>query len=155
MGNFKVYTTFNKKYSGQTACSAWKWPKPQFWVPLTSWKFEPSPSPHTHSDPIINKHAEQVKKTTYGFIMVCTDLSATGQNSVTQWKAKIRLSWLSKKFQTHPPKPAEVKLSFRKVSLLPAKLRMLFTAHLLVREFGTKSTPSDTPWIEAYCPNSS
>jgi len=51
----------------------------------------------THSDPIINKHTEHAgQKTTYGFIMVCTDLSATGQNSLTHWKAKIWLSWLSK-----------------------------------------------------------
>ena len=35
----------------------------------------------------------------------------------------------------HPTKPAEVEPSFRKVSLLPAKLRMLFPAHLWVREF--------------------
>jgi len=58
----------------------------------------------------------------------------------------------SKKIQTHPSKPAEAKPSFRKVGLLPAKLRTLFPAHLWVREFGHKSTPSDRPWIEAYCP---
>jgi len=39
------------------------------------------------------------------------------------------------KFKTQPPKPAEVEPNFRKVSLLPAKLRMLFPAHLWVREF--------------------
>jgi len=44
--------------------------------------------------------------------------------------------WLSKKrFQTHPPEPAEAELSFRKVSLPPAKLHMLFLTHLWVREF--------------------
>jgi len=37
-----------------------------------------------------------------------------------------------KNSKTCPPKPAEVKPSFRKVSLLPAKLRMLFPAHLWV-----------------------
>ena len=42
--------------------------------------------------------------------------------------------WLSKKFQTHPPKPAEAEPSFRKVSLSPAKVRMLFPAHLWVRD---------------------
>ena len=40
-----------------------------------------------------------------------------------------------KKFKTHPPKPTEVKPSFRKVSILLAKLCMLFPAHLWVREF--------------------
>jgi len=34
MGNFKVYTTFNKSL-GQTAPSAWKCLKTQFWGPLT------------------------------------------------------------------------------------------------------------------------
>jgi len=52
---------------GQTAPSAWKCPKTQFWGPLTNWKLEPSPSPPTHSDPTINKHTEQVKKITYWF----------------------------------------------------------------------------------------
>ena len=41
--------------------------------------------------------------------------------------------WLSKKFKTRPPKPAEVEPSFRKVSVPPAKLHMLFPAHLWVR----------------------
>ena len=36
--------------------------------------------------------------------MVCTDLPATGQNSLTHCKARIWLSWLSKKIQTHSPK---------------------------------------------------
>ena len=49
MGNFKGYTNFNKNL-GQTAPSAWKCPSTQFWGPLTSWKFEPSPRPHSHSD---------------------------------------------------------------------------------------------------------
>jgi len=58
-----------------------------------------------------------------------------------------------KKIQTHPPKPTEGEPSLRKVSLLPAKLHMLsFAAYLWVRELGHKSTPSDRPWIEAYCP---
>ena len=45
--------------------------------------------------------------------------------------------WLSKKeFSTQKPtKPAEAEPSFRKVSLPPAKLRMLFPSHLWVREF--------------------
>jgi len=54
------------------------------------------------------------------------------------------------KFQTHPTKPAEAKPSFREVSLPPAKLRMFFPAHLWVRDFGHKCTPSHRPWNEAY-----
>ena len=40
------------------------------------------------------------------------------------------------KFHTHPPKLLKLhEPSFRKVSLLPAKLHMLFSAYLWVREF--------------------
>jgi len=53
--------------------------KLNFWGPRTNWKFEPSPRPHTHSDPITNEHAHRRgQKATYGYIMVCTDLPATG-----------------------------------------------------------------------------
>ena len=64
--------------------------------------------------------------------------------------------WISKKKkfhgQTHPSKPAGAELSFRKVSL-PLQNDVCFS--LLTSEldsFGNKSTPSDKPWIEAYCP---
>ena len=59
--------------------------------------------------------------------------------------------WLSKKILTHPPKPTEAEPSFNMVSLLPAKLRMLFLTHLWLESFGHKSTPFDRSWIEAYC----
>ena len=110
MGSFKVYTTFNKNL-GQTAPSAWNFPKTQ---PLTNWKVDLSPRPHTHSDLIINKHTEQVKKTTHGFIMVCTDLPATGQNSLTHWKARIWLSWLSQIIPDTPTKTGWSRAQFQK-----------------------------------------
>jgi len=53
-----------------------------------------------------------------------------------------------KKFQTHPPKPAEAKPSFRKVSLPPAKLRMLSSLTSGLESFGHK--PTHRPWIEAF-----
>jgi len=56
------------------------------------------------------------------------------------------------KFQTHLPKPAEAKPSFRKVSLPPAKLCMLSPLTSGLESFGHESIPSDRPWIEAYCP---
>ena len=65
-------------------------------------------------------------------------------------KARISLLVAIKKFQTHTHKPVEAEPSFGKVCLPPAKLRMLFIP--LVRGFGHKSTPSDRPWIETYCP---
>ena len=148
MGNFKVYTTFNKS-SSQTAPSACK---TQFWGPLTNWKFEPTPSPHTHSDPIINKHTERVKK-------LCMDLSwhalnsDTGQNSLSHWKQGFGNPWFSKpKFQTHAIKPTETEPSLRKVSL-PLQNYVCFSPLTSgLESFGHKSTPSDNPWIEVYCP---
>ena len=134
MGNFKVYTTFNKKL-GQTAPSAWKCPKTQFWGPLTNWKLEPSPRPHTHSVPTINKHTEQVKKLRIESSWHALNSLVWVKNSLPHWKARIWPLWLSNKIQDPPTKPAEVEPSFRKVSLLPAKLCILFPAHLWVREF--------------------
>jgi len=68
--------------------------------------------------------------------MARIELYATGQNSLSHWKARI---WLpvafKKKFQTYPPKPAEAKPSLKKVSLPSAKLHTLYLAHLWVREF--------------------
>ena len=49
MGNFRVRTTFNKRL-GQTAPSAWEFPKTEF-LRL-----------HPHSDLIVDKHTEQVRK---------------------------------------------------------------------------------------------
>ena len=145
MGNFKVYTTFNKSL-GQTAPSAWKCPKTQFWGPLTNWKFEPSPRPHTHSDPIINKHTEQVKK-------LRMDLSWHALNSTLQAKTLYHTEeqgfgypWLSKK------NPAEAEPSSER-SAYPLQKYICYS--LLTSgldSFGHKSTPSDRPWIEAYCP---
>ena len=146
MGNFKVYTTFNKSL-GQTAPSAWKCLKTQFWGPLTNWKFEPSPKAHTHSDPIINKHIEQ------GFIMACIELYASGNNSLSHWKARI---WLPVAFKinsrhTHQnslkPSPGSERSAY------PLQNYVFFS--LLtpgLESFGHKSTPFDRPWIEAYCP---
>jgi len=57
-----------------------------------------------------------------------------------------------KKFQTHPPKPTEVEPSFRKVSLLPANYVFFSSLTSGLESFGHKCTPSDRPWIEAYCP---
>ena len=79
----------------------------------------------------------------YGFIMACIEL----------YEARIWLPVaLKKKIQTHPPKPTEAKPSFRKVSLSPAKQCMLFPLTSRLESFGHKTTPSDRPWIEAYCP---
>jgi len=40
------------------------------------------------------------------------------------------LAFKKNKYKTHPPEPTEVEPSFRKVSVPPAKLRMLFPTHL-------------------------
>ena len=59
------------------------------------------------------------------------------------------------KLQTHPPKPAEVKPNFRNVSLPPAKLLMLFAAHLWVRELATNLLPLTGPGLRPSAQNSS
>ena len=69
--------------------------------------------------------------------MVCTDLPATGQKFSNTLKSKNLAILAFIKIKTHLPKLAEVKPSFRKVSLTPAKLYILypFPTHLWVREF--------------------
>ena len=96
-------------------------------------KFEPSPRPHTHSDPTINKHTRQVKN--YGFIMTCIDLYVRGQNSLPHRKARIWLPWLQKKIADTPTKTRWSWAQFQKGQPTPCKLCMLFPAHLWVREF--------------------
>ena len=93
--------------------------------------FEPSPRANTYSDSIINKHTELVKK-------LCMGLSWHAGSSILQVKALYCTEkqgfgylWLSKNSShTHQNLP-----SFRKVSLPPEKLHMLFPTHLWVSEF--------------------
>jgi len=57
-----------------------------------------------------------------------------------------------KKFQTYPPKPTEAE----PISERPAYLLQNYVCFSPLTSglegFGHKSTPSDKPWIEAYCP---
>jgi len=64
--------------------------------------------------------------------MACIELYATGKNSL---KSKDLATFGFQKIPDTPTKPAEAKPSFRKVSLPPEILRMLFNAHRWVREF--------------------
>ena len=129
MGNFKVYTTFSKSL----LLLLKKYPKTQFSGPLTNWKFEPSPMAHT----LWSKNTQNRSKT-----WLSMDLSWHAFISMLQVKTLYHTEkqgfgypGFQKKFQMHPPKPAEAEPSFRKVSLPPAKLHMLFPAHFLFREF--------------------
>jgi len=65
--------------------------------------------------------------------MACIELYARGK-TVTLKSKDLTTCGFPKKLQIHPPKPAEAKPSFRKVSLPPVNC-MLFLAHLWVREF--------------------
>ena len=132
MDNFKVYTTFNKSW-GQTAPSARKCLKTQFWGPPTNWKFEPCPKAHTHSDLIINKHTEQVKKPRM-------DLSWHALNSTLQAKTlyhteKQGLGYLWPKNPDTPTKTRWSRAQFQKGQPTPCKTMYAFPAHLWVREF--------------------
>jgi len=72
----------------------------------------------------------------HGFIMACIELWLKVKTLYHTEKQGFGSLWLSKKNSSqNPPKPAEAEPSFRKISLLPAKLCMLFLAHLWVREF--------------------
>ena len=63
--------------------------------------------------------------------MTCIELCVLGQKTLYHTeKQGFGYPGFQIKFKTHPPEPAEVKPSFRKVSLLPAKLHILFPAHL-------------------------
>ena len=133
--NFKLYSSFNKSLC-QTVPSVWKCPKTH---PLTNWKFEPSPRTHKYSDPIINKHSEQVN-TTYGFIMTCIELHDTGQNSLSHWKTRFGYPWFSKKFQTHRPRLLKARWNQAQFQKGHAAYPLqnyvcLFPAYLWVRQF--------------------
>ena len=81
---------------------------------------EPSNWKWTNTDSILNnEHTEQV------------------ENYI--WQHLITM--VLKKVQIHPPKPTEEEPSFRKVSLLPAKLRLLFW----VRKFCHNLLPLTDP----------
>ena len=134
MGNFKVYTckTFNKTL-GQTATSAWKYPKCNFWGPLTITEIL---NPLQEPTQTLTPSSMNARKTMYGFNMACIELYATRPNSITLKSKDLATRAFSNKLQTHPPKPAETEPSFSNVSLPPAKLHTYaFFAHLWVREF--------------------
>jgi len=92
------------------------------------------------------------QKTRYGFIMVCTDLPATGQNSLTHGKERIWLSWLSKNSRhTHQNCLKSSPVSER--SAYPLQNYVCFSPLTSgLDSFGHKSTPSHRPCIEAYSP---
>ena len=151
MGIFKMYTTFNKS-SSQSAPSAWKCLKTQFLGPLTNWKFEPSPSAHTHSDLIINKHTEQVKK-------LHMDLSWHALNSTLQAKTRYHTekqgfgySWLSNNSRhtyQHPLKLSPVS----EWSAYPLQNYVCFS--LLTSVLATNLLPLTGPGLRPNVQNSS
>ena len=152
MGNFKVYTSF-KKSLVQTAPSAWKRLKTQFWGPLSNWKFELSPKAHTHSDLIFNKHTEQVKKN-YVWIY-------HGMHWATCYRSKLSVTLKSKDFTTcgfqkisdTPIKTRWSRPQFQKSLPTPCKTTLCFSPLTSgLESFGHKSTPSDRHWIKACCP---
>ena len=110
---------------------AWKC---QFWGPLTE-NLNPLQGPtHTLTPPSIN-----TQNRSKNYVLIYHDMHWT------HWYKSKKLYHTEKqgfghhsfqiKFKAHPPKLAEVEPSFREVSLLPAKLHILFPAHLWVREF--------------------
>ena len=150
MGNFKVYTTFNKNLD-ETTPSTWKCPKTKFWGPLTNWKFGPSPRPHTHSDPpSINT---QMRSKNY--ILIYHDMHWTWcYRSKTLYhteKQGFGHPGFQIKFKTHHQNRLKSSLVSER-STYSLQNYMLFPAYSGLENFGHKSTHFDRPWIEAYCP---
>jgi len=58
--------------------------------------------------------------------MACIELYTTGKTLYHTEKQGLATRGFLKKFQTHPPKPAEAEPSYRKVSLPLAKLHHAF-----------------------------
>jgi len=83
-------------------------------------------------------------------------LCAIGQKlSITLKSENLAvLAFIKNSRHTHP-KLAEVEPSFRKVSLLPAKLHMLFPTHLWVRVLATNLLPLTGPGLRPTVQNSS
>jgi len=136
MGNFKVYTTFNKGF-GQTTSSAWKCPKTQFWGRLTNWKFEPSPWAHTHSDPIISKHTKQVNKPHMDLSWHA--LNWYSKDLATYYNTPTKTHWSWAQFQKGQPTPCIMTYAF---SRSPLGWRVLATNLLLLTGPGLRSTNS-------------
>jgi len=59
-------------------------------------KIEPSPKAHIHSDLIVNKHTEQVKKLHMDLSWHALNSYVKGKNSLSHWKARI---WLTVAFK--------------------------------------------------------
>ena len=148
-GQLQSLHNFQQKF-GSNCSFCLKMPKTQFWGPLTNWKFEPSPKAHTHSDPFINKHTEQVKKirillSWHAFIKL------QAKTCYHTEKQGFGYPWLSKKIPDTPTKTHWSWAQFSVRSAYPLQNYVCFSPGL-VESFGHKSTPSDSPWIEAYCP---
>ena len=83
----------------------------------------------------------QERSKNYGWIYHGMHWSLSLRSKLSTTQKSKDLTTLT--FQTHPPKPSEVKLSFRKVSLPPAKLRCFSPLTPGFESFGHKCTPSD------------
>ena len=146
MGNFKVYTTFNK-YLGQTSSAC----KTQFWGPLTE-NLNPLQRPtHTLTPPSIN--TQNRSKTTYWLIMTCIELCVIGQKFSITWKSEdlAILSFKRNSSHTHQNRLKSSPVSERSAYSLQNYICFSpLTSGL--ESFGQKSTPPHRPWIEAYCP---
>ena len=117
---------------GQIAPSVWKCPKTQIWDPDN---LNPLQG-HTHT---LTPSSINTQNRSKNYVWIYHGMHWTlwygTKLSVTLKSKDLAILWFWKRFQTHPLKPAEAKPSLRKVSLLSAKLHMLFPAHLWVTEF--------------------
>ena len=85
----------------------------------------------------------------YGFILTYIKLHDAVSELTVKLKSKdLPTRGFQKKIAAHPIKPAKAKANFRKVTLLPAKLGMLFLTHLWIRKFWPQiySLSQDLDW---------
>ena len=110
-GNLRIMSTDKWATSKSTQLSTKVWAK--LLLPLenalkllrpSNLKFEPSPRAHTHSDPIINKHTEQVKNYVWIYHGMHWTLCYRSKSKLYIILKSKDLATLGfqKKFQTHP-----------------------------------------------------
>ena len=151
MGNFNVYTTFNKSL-GQTASSAWKCLKTPFLRP-SNWKFEPSPKAHTHT---LTPSPINTQNRSRNYVWIYHGMHWTlcyRQKSLSHWKSKDLATRGFQKNSRHTHQNLLKTSPVSERSAYPLQNYICFSPLTSgLESFGHKSTPSDRPWIEAYCP---
>ena len=135
-----VTSTFNISL-GQTAPSAWKYPKTQFLRPSNGQKtWILSKGPHTLW-PIINKHTETGQKLSWIYQGIDWTLYMLQVKTLSHWKARIWLLVVSKKIPDTPTKTHWSQDQFQEGRPTHCKTIHAFPTHLWVTELWPQIHP--------------